>query len=376
MSRFDVLVIGAGLLGCTTALWLARGGMRVALVDKGAICRAASGVNAGTLTLHMTRANLIPYAMEGHALWRDARHWLGHDLGVVSCHGLCLAFTEGEAALLERRSRIRREAGAPIELVSSDRARGIEPGLNETVRLAAWCPIDGFASAYHTGLAFARALAEAGVAVIENEPVAAVAREAGGFRAQGRTRAMSARRLVLAGGVWLEPMLGWLGLSVPIKTLVNQLAVTERLQPAMRTVVTIANGLLSLKQFANGSVVIGGGWQGRGDRDRGALDIVPESLVGNVRLAAWTIPALRQGRIARAWVGLEAETADAMPIAGAIPGIPDAFAIGSIHSGYTSGPYLGRLLADSILGRTPARPLFPLDRLLPAVATPTPEPVA
>ena len=56
--------------------------------------------------------------------------------------------------------------------------------------------------------------------------------------------------------------------------------------------------------------------------------------------------------------------ADAMPIIGPVPGIDDAFVIGSVHSGYTSAPYMGRLLADSMLGKEPAMPLFPMDRLL------------
>lgn len=64
-------------------------------------------------------------------------------------------------------------------------------------------------------------------------------------------------------------MLAWLGVDIPIKTLINQLVVTERVRPVMRTVMSVANGLLSLKQFANGTVLIGGGWQGRGSRERG-----------------------------------------------------------------------------------------------------------
>ena len=129
-------------------------------------------------------------------------------------------------------------------------------------------------------------------------------------------------------------------MHLPIKVLVNQLAVTERIAPVMRTVVGIASGLLSLKQYPHGTVVIGGGWQGRGDRERGGVELVPESLIGNMRLACHAIPALRNARLARAWAGLEAETADALPAAGPIPGVPDAYVCGSVHSGYTSGPYI------------------------------------
>jgi glycine/D-amino acid oxidase-like deaminating enzyme len=132
----------------------------------------------------------------------------------------------------------------------------------------------------------------------------------------------------------------------------------------MRTVLGVASGLLSLKQYPNGTVLIGGGWQGIGDRARGGVAVRPENFLGNVRLAAHTIPALREARVVRSWLGLESETADALPVIGPVPGVADAWMIGCVHSGYTSGPYMGRLLAEAILGRAPELPLFPLDRLL------------
>jgi sarcosine oxidase subunit beta len=170
--------------------------------------------------------------------------------------------------------------------------------------------------------------------------------------------------VVLAGGVWIEDMLAWLGVPIPIKVLINQLIVTERIRPVMRTVLSVANGLLSLKQFANGTVLIGGGWQGEGDRLRGGVEARPQNLVGNMRLAAYAVPALAEARVARIWLGLEAETADAMPIVGDVPGVRDAYVVGSAHSGYTSGPFMGRILAQHMLGQTPDLPLFEPARLL------------
>ena len=52
----------------------------------------------------------------------------------------------------------------------------------------------------------------------------------------------------------------------------------------MQTQVGIASGLLSLKQFPHGTVVIGGGWQGRGDRVANTSETVSDSVIGNVRL--------------------------------------------------------------------------------------------
>jgi glycine/D-amino acid oxidase-like deaminating enzyme len=346
----------------------ARGGMRTVLTERGSLCREASGVNAGTLTMQMTRVGLIPYALRAHAMWAAAPRWLGHDVGVVVCDGLSLAFTPGEAELLAFRAGKRREAGAPIDLVGGNQAKAIEPGLSDGVLLAGHCRVDGFANAHLTGLAYRRALVEAGVSLRERHAVTSVEPEADGFVVHAANGTIRARRLLLAGGVWIEEMLAWLGIHLPIKVLVNQLSVTERIAPVMRTVVGIASGLLSLKQYPHGSVVIGGGWQGKGDRTRGGAELVPEALVGNARLACHAIPALRGARMLRAWAGLEAETADAMPAAGPVPGIPGAYVCGSVHSGYTSGPYIARLVAEHIMERKPELPLFPIDRLIGAPA--------
>jgi glycine/D-amino acid oxidase-like deaminating enzyme len=130
-------------------------------------------------------------------------------------------------------------------------------------------------------------------------------------------------------------------------------SVTERMAPTMRTVVGIASGLLSLKQYPHGTVVIGGGWQGHGHRVTRETAISPLSLIGNLRLACHAIPALRGSRIARAWAGFEAETVDALPAVGELPGVADAYMIGAVHSGYTSGLHIAKCLAQTLLGREP-----------------------
>ncbi len=363
-STYDVAIVGAGIMGSSTALFLARGGMRCALIDRRGVCSEASGINAGTLTMQMTRAALIPYALKAWEMWNQPEQWLGMDPGVTICNGLSLAFTEPEIEVLEQRARARREFGADIEVISSTRARKIEPALSLYPLAAAYCPTDGHVTANRTGLAFRAALDQEDVELFDNSLVRSVVQDATGFTILGDESIIHAKRIVLAGGVWLQEMLRWLGLNISIKTLINQLAITERMGPAMRTVIGIANGLLSLKQFSNGTVLIGGGWQGQGDRETRITELIPENLVGNAQLACHAIPALLQTRLVRAWSGFEAETADAMPIIGEIPGIRDAYVIGSAHSGYTSAPYMAKLLAQRILGNSPEMPLFNPSRLL------------
>ncbi|MFT4069703.1 NAD(P)/FAD-dependent oxidoreductase [Paraburkholderia sp.] len=371
---FDVLVVGGGVMGCTTALFLARAGMRVAVMERDALCRAASGVNAGTLTLHMTRAALVPYAIRAWRMWMETDRWLGESVLATAAPGLSLAFTEAERDLLRTRAAARREYGARIDLLDRDAALAVEPGLNPTMLEAAFCTTDGFASAYLTGRAYRAALLAAGVQIFEQTPATRIERTNGHYRVHGTLDSggaaasirINATRLVMAGGVWLEPLLAMLDIRIPVKTLVNQLIVTERMPPVMRSVLSIANGLLSMKQFSNGTVLIGGGWQGVGDRALGPVETIPQNLIGNLRLAQHVIPALAKARVARIWLGLESETADAMPMIGPLPGLRDAWVIGCVHSGYTSGPYMGKLLAQTMLGETPELPLFDPGRLMTA----------
>lgn len=354
----DVVVIGGGVMGCTTALHLAEAGMRTAIVERDGLCMGASGVNAGNLTMHMILVALIPYALRGWELWRNAGAWLGHDVGFESKQGLSVAFSEDEAELLLTRAKGRIAQGAPFEIIDGARARAIEPGLTDRVTLAAHCRIDGFAVAHLIGRAFRAALARHGTEVHENTAVDAIERDDTGFVIRAGDVVLRARRIVLAAGAWMEKMLAWFGVTIPIHTRINQLVVTERMRPVMNTVIGVANGGLSLKQFANGTVLIGGGWQGIGDLEQGGVGFVPQNLIGNIRLARYCVPGIGEARVLRSWLGVESRTDDKLPLLGDIPGVDDAYVIGCVHSGFTSGPIAGRVLAQHILGQRPELPLF------------------
>jgi glycine/D-amino acid oxidase-like deaminating enzyme len=61
--------------------------------------------------------------------------------------------------------------------------------------------------------------------------------------------------------------------------------------------------------------------------------------------------------VLRTWTGLEAYAPDNLPVIGPLPGVDDAFVIGCQRSGFTTGPFMGRLLADLVLGRQPEMPI-------------------
>ncbi len=363
-EQFDIALVGAGIMGSTTALFLSRAGLKVALIDKNLICRQASGVNAGTLTMHMTRAKLIPFAKKGWDMWMTTEKWLGKGFKIKKKNGLCLAFTDEEADLLITRSKARMEQGAPIKIISSNEAIKIEPGVNKKIKIAAFCEIDGYVSAYQTGLIYKKALEQEGVKIFENCEIKKIDINQNKFTIISESLNISSKNLVISSGAWIEKLLKLLNVSLKIKCLAQQLIVTERIKKILDCVITVANGKLSLKQFENGTALIGGGWPGIGDTEIGPFTTIPDNLLGNMRLACYAVPELKESRVSRVWLGLEAETSDAMPIIGEIPNIQNAYVIGSVHSGYTSGPYMGYLLAQKILEKNVDLSLFKPSRLL------------
>jgi len=358
-TPFDLLVIGGGIMGCAAALRAAEGGMRVALLEQAALGSGASGVNAGTLSLQIKRLKLMPYALRGHQWWEAA----GEAVGFRRTGGCTIAFTDREAEHLHDRMAMKAAAGAPIEMISPNEVASREPGLSRRVVAASWCEADGYANSSLTGTYLRFLLREAGVVVREHSKAVAVARNEHGFAVETAKGQLAGRRLLLACGAWLEPVAAMIGLDLKLRVRVNTVCVTERLAPIMRAVIGHATGLLTLKQKQNGTILIGGGWQGRGSPAEGRGEVVAETLTRNLQLAQFAVPSLASARILRAWTGFEPNTPDFYPLAGAAPGIRDAFILGCVRGGYTIGPYIGRLMGDLILDREPEMPLFDPARL-------------
>ena len=352
-SAADVAVIGGGILGCTTALHLARGGLRTVVVEAAGLCMGASSRNAGTLAIQYPRAELTPYAMKAWEMWRDAGSWLGRGVGYREIGGLVLAFTDAEAERLRQVAGARRDAGAPIEFLGANAARELEPGLTADVKLASYCAIDAYADSTIIGRVLRQALMEAGVDLRESHPVTRIDSHAGAYRVAAGTANILAKRLVLAGGTANGALGRLVGLDLPVGRRINQMIVTERLPPVVTRMLGVVSGRLSLKQKPNGTVLIGGGWTGVDGPTPGSFRADHRNFTGNLRLAGFAIPALRQARVVRSWFGVRDHYPDYMPTIGPLDANESLFIIASGVSGYTLGPYLGRLLAERITGGDP-----------------------
>ncbi len=350
-ASVETVVVGAGIAGLTTALHLARAGREVLVIDKSEPWREGSAVNAGTCALQNKAPDLLLAYREGIAAWRELVSELEDDIGFVNKGGLRVAQSTEDVAALRTASAAQVALGAPIEWLEGNALRDRAPWLAPSVIAATFCSEDSFASPLLTGQALIRAIRAAGGAVV----VAGLAgqRETGnGFELATSAGAIACRNVVIATGAWTDRAAALFGIRIPVTLNINMLSVTERVAQFMdNLVVTHIAGRFTLKQFPNGSCILGGGFQGRGDKDTGRKEIDLDQLQANFRFQCSVVPQLRASTLLRSWTGFTAIAADGKPTLGPMPGRTGLFFAFSTNAGFTIGPYVGRLISDAVRGK-------------------------
>jgi glycine/D-amino acid oxidase-like deaminating enzyme len=144
-----------------------------------------------------------------------------------------------------------------------------------------------------------------------------------------------------------------LGIALNVQGVPIQVSVTGPVAPFVPHLVYAAGRRLTLKQAANGTVLIGGGWPGVMDA-RGQAQVDPDSLLGNLRMARTLVPAVAGLDLVRAWAAVVNGTADWRPILGEMPGEPGFFVNFFPWTGFTAGPLSALLTAEMALGRVPS----------------------
>ena len=369
----DVLVIGAGVVGLSTALWLARGGRDVLLLERGTAGMAASTANAGSLHVQLLSydqgaadmdpnspaAQTLPLGPESIALWRGIAEDAREALGIRTEGGLMLAETAAELSWLRQKVAVENAHGIASEVIGANELRSLAPYLEGHFLGAAFCPDEGQIDPLR-GISALLHLAEAaGVRLRQGVAVQAMARDGAGFRIATEAGEIRAGQVVNCAGAHAGGIAAMLGASLPVTGIVQQVIATEATGPLMHHLVAHAGRHLSLKQGEHGHLLLGGGWPGTLGAD-GATRNRRASIQGNLWVAGHVLPASRGLHAIRAWTGLNPQL-DGAPLLGETPGIPGLFqAVTS--NGYTLGPVAGRLVAEAVLGRGKVPAAFALDR--------------
>jgi glycine/D-amino acid oxidase-like deaminating enzyme len=360
-THADVAIVGAGAMGLFTALSLSTAGRKVVVIDRGRPWREASGVNAGSLGVQNKRQELVPFALEAMRVWSGLDRDLGADVGYRRSGGLRVAVTPEEREKLLSTATRQREMGVQIEWLEGALLRRWAPYLSGEVTAATFCPDDGFASALLLGPALVGAARRKGVSLVTDAPVTGAAEEGDEVRLVTPLGEVRVGQLLVAAGAWTARVAALFGVHLRVDLDVDMLSVTEPSPPIMAGILSHARGILTLKQFSNGSCIIGGGWQGHGDLDTGDKGIDYVSVIHNLRLAASVVPALSGLHVLRHWAGFEGVTPDSLPYFGRLPGTRSVFVLACARGGWTVAPLFGRLMAELMLSGRTSMPLDPFD---------------
>jgi glycine/D-amino acid oxidase-like deaminating enzyme len=371
--RCDVLVVGGGITGSAAALHLAEAGADVILAERSDLNAQGSGANAGSLHAQLQHdpflergerwarayAPATRFLLDAIALWRELPGRLGVDLEVAFPGGLLVAETEAQLRDIERKVRVERGQGLPVELLSREDLRRVAPYVSPRMVGGELCAAEGKANPLVAGPAYAGAAERRGARLLRHTEVVGLERDAGGaFHASTAAGAILAGRVVSCGGVDAGRVTGMLGgAPLPIAGHAIQASVTEPVAPLVRHLLYFAGEKLTLKQARVGSLLIGGGWPARLDGPGAAPRVSRESLVENLRVAQAVVPALGRARLLRAWAAYVNGTEDWLPVIGEVPGVP-GLVIGAFpFMGFTAAPLMGEVLAALALRRDPGRDL-------------------
>ncbi len=378
--RTDVLIVGGGLAGCATAYYLAGEGVAVSLIERSDLNTMQSGCNSGSLHAQIPHepfvqygdrwteayAQTIPLLRDSISLWAGLGEELGADLEVSIRGGLLVAENETQLRDIERKVSIERAHGLEVEMLSHAALLELAPYVNESLVGGAYCAKEGKANPLLATPAFARAAEARGVEIRCRTELRSLERTGSGFRAETSGGMLEAGRVVNCAGTEAPQVARMVGLSIPIDGYPIQTSITEPVAPLVPHLVYSASEKLSLKQAANGGVMIGGGWPSRYDPTTGRLAVDPASLRANLQVAQAVVPAVSGLQLLRTWAASVSGSDDWKPVLGEVQGVPGFFMNAVPWLGFTAGPMAARAVAQMVMGRDPGVDVtaFSVDRYM------------
>ena len=357
----DVLVIGGGLHGCSAALQLALRGLHVTVLERDHVGRHASGINAGGVRTLGRDLSQVALSVLGMEYWHRMRQVVGDDCGFTACGHVKVAESADEMAQLEARAQALRRLGYTHEqIVGADELRRLVPSIAPHCVGAMVVRNDGAADPFRTTLAFAARARLAGAVIEEGEAVAGIERQGSAWLVVGKRGRYRAPIVVNAAGAWAARLATLIGDTIPLRTRASMMIVTERMPLFVNPVVGGVGRQLSFKQTSTGTVLIGGGQQGRVDLERELSWVDVANLAKAASAAAALFPCMRAVRIVRSWCGIEAETPDRIPLIDFSPGAPGFIHVfGFSGHGFQLGPVCGVAVADLVTRGATDLPISP-----------------
>jgi sarcosine oxidase subunit beta len=365
-ARVEVLVIGGGVIGSSIAYHLARQGRSVLVVERQevAVEPAASWASAGGVRPQGLDPAEAPLARAALARWPTLSEELEADLQYRQGGHLLLAENEGEAEHLQAFVQRQHELElVDVSFLDRKAVFSLVPRLGEQVVAASFSPTSGQADPRLTTHAFANAAKRHGASYWTRTECLTLQRV--GDRivgAQTEQGLVQAEQVVLATGAWSRELTGSVGIQLPLRMRVLQALLSTPAPAGILVPVLSAVGrAISLKQQADSTLVLGGGWLGDPTSDGRSYTLREASRAGNWAAACELFPPLRKLQCVSAWGGLQAHTPDDLPFIGSFSRLEGlTLALGSWY-GFALSPAIGSFVADHVAGR----PTPELDQLSP-----------
>ncbi|MFD9028547.1 NAD(P)/FAD-dependent oxidoreductase [Streptomyces parvulus] len=360
----DVVVVGAGMVGAACALYAAREGLDVTVVDRGHVAGGTTGAGEGNLLVSDKGPGPeLDLALHSAGLWTALAGELGREVEYEAKGGVVVAATPGALAGLETFAAGQRAAGVEALSVPADRLRDLEPRLAPGLAGAVHYPQD---AQVMPALAAAHLLRASGARLYAGRTVTGVLRGPGGAVRGVRTDRgdLHAPAVVNAAGPWGGEVAALAGVRLPVLPRRGHVLVTEPLPPRIRHKVYAADYVSDVASdsaalqtspvvegTAAGPVLIGASRERVGFDRSLSLPALRALAAGATRL----FPFLARVRALRAYAGFRPYLPDHLPAVGPDPRVPGLYhACGHEGAGIGLSTGTGHLIAALLSGGPPA----------------------
>ncbi|MBV2159188.1 FAD-binding oxidoreductase [Achromobacter denitrificans] len=375
MKSFDVIVIGAGVIGSSVAFHLAElGAKNVLVLDRATIGAGTTSQSSGILRTHYSVRENVELARRSWGVFNDFANYLGDDeasCGLVKCGYLISAADDAKLEPLRGALAQQVQQGIALELLNPAQARELLPIASfDDAALIGFEPEAGFADAYLVATSFARGARRRGVTVRENVDVRALLVESGRVRGVSTSEGDYASPLVISTqNIWTAELAGWTGLSMPVAPERHAVLALECAQApytySMPVYKDLASpGMLYCRSYGGNQMLVSEGIVGealqQSDAEQGDIPLDYVAEVG--AQVAERFPAYETAGLASSWTGVYDVTPDWNPVLGRVGGLEGLIVgFGFSGHGFKLSPTVGRVLAQEALGLPTDVPLAPYD---------------
>ncbi len=348
----EVVIIGGGIMGSSTAYYLAKRGLTdVVLLERDLLAQGSTGLSVGGIRQQFSHPANIKLSQESVRVFELFGEELGVDINFRQPGYLFLTGKEETWKEFLSSVETQRRFGVSVETLTPEEISRRWSYLNVAdVRGGTFGPKDGHADPYLATMGFARRARALGVSIEELTRVTGIHTSGRRIRAVATSRGpVSCSIVVNAAGPWAAEVAGMAGIELPVLPYRRQVFMTTAFDALPKPVPMIIDQDVSFYlRGAEPGIILG--MSDPGEPSSFHLHVDREFMEKVVEAAVHRVPALESARILRGWAGLYEVTPDDNPIIGEIPARPGFFcACGFSGHGFQHGPAVGRILSQLIL---------------------------